>query len=245
MAKNFIYLYGKNPVYERIKANPKTVRKIFFEEDYKIPFNIKLAIEKSGIATEFLPKKDLFRLKNSKDLQGVIAKADKFNYALFEDLLNQPQDKQLTLIFLDKINDPQNLGVIIRTAACFGGFAVIIPKFKACEVTEAVLHVASGGENYVPVAMVSNITYAIITAKKAGYWIMGTLVDEEAEDISKISLPFPLGLVLGSEGEGVSHGLKKHFDIKAHIPMDGVKLSFNVSMACAIFCHEITKQRKD
>jgi len=244
LAKSFMLLYGKNSVFERLKANPKTIKKVFFQQNIDAGQKIIGLTKQNSIPSEFLSERDLIRIKGSKDLQGVVARVDKFEYASFDELLSFAEDKKLTLIFLDKINDPQNLGVIIRIAACFGGFAVVIPKFKACEVTEAVLHVASGGENYVPVAMVSNITYAIIAAKKAGYWIIGTLVSDEAQDIGKISLPFPLGLVLGSEGEGVGHAVQKHFDIKAHIPMRGAKLSFNVSMACAIFCHEITKQKR-
>jgi len=158
--------------------------------------------------------------------------------------LNLPVDKKPTLIFLDRLNDPQNLGVIIRTAACFGRFAVVIPKFNACEVTEAVLHVASGGENFVPVSMVSNISSAVLKAKKSEYWIMGAVLSEDAQDIDKVSMPFPLGLVMGSEGEGIRYGIDKQLDIKVRIPMKGAPLSFNVAMACAIFCHEIAKQRK-
>ena len=103
---------------------------------------------------------------------------------------------------------------------------------------------ASGGENFVPVALVSNISSAILKAKKNGYWIMGGILSDDAQYINEISMPFPLGLVLGSEGEGIRYGVEKHLDIKARIPMEGERLSFNVAMACAIFCHEISKQRK-
>jgi len=107
-----------------------------------------------------------------------------------------------------------------------------------------VLHVASGGENYVPVTKVANLTNAMLAAKEAGYWMAGAVVDEGAQDINKLSLPFPLGLVLGSEGEGVRYGVDKHLDIRARIPMAGAPLSFNVAMACAIFGYEITRQKR-
>jgi 23S rRNA (guanosine2251-2'-O)-methyltransferase len=131
----------------------------------------------------------------------------------------------------------------MRTAACFGGFALVIPTGGSCEVNETVLHVASGGENYIKISRVSDLTGAVIKAKGAGYAVMGTLVGEEADDIYKVSLSFPLAFVLGSEGKGIRPDVKKHLDIKARIPMEGASLSFNVNMACAIFCYEVCKQR--
>jgi 23S rRNA (guanosine2251-2'-O)-methyltransferase len=235
-------LYGKNSIFERLKVTPSSIRHIYLQENFEAP-DIQRLIQKNHIPAERLNPKALAKIKYAKDLQGIVAKVDSFTYASFDELLDRPPDKRLTLLFLDRLFDPQNLGVIIRTLACFGGFAVIIPRFNACDVTEAVLHVASGGENYVPVAKVSNISSAIIEAKKSNYWIMGGVVGEDAQSIDEISFPFPLGLVLGSEGEGIRYGVQKHIDIKARIPMKGAQLSFNVAMACAIFCHEIAKQR--
>ena len=240
--KNTMLLYGKNSVFERLKVNPKSIRKIFLQDNFDVPYIEKL-IRANNIFVERLSFRELTRIKQAESLQGVIARADGFRYIPFDDLLNRPQNKQLTLIFLDRIYDPQNLGAIIRTTACFGGFTIVIPKFKSCEVNETVLHVASGGENYISVSMVSNLSNAIIAAEKCGYWIMGAVVDDDAEDINKVSLLFPLGLVLGCEGEGIRYGIQKHLNLKVRIPMKGAKLSFNVSMACAIFCHEISKQR--
>jgi len=205
--------------------------------------HIDKLIRRNKIDCVRLSPRELSRMRHAKDLQGILAKVDKFSYLDFDDLLARPNRKKFTLIFLDRINDPQNLGVMIRTAACFGRFAIVIPKFQACEVTEAVLHVASGGENYIPVSMVSNLSNAIIAAKEAEYWIAGAVMTDDAKDINAISFPFPLGIVLGSEGSGVRYGIDKHLDIKARIPMKGAQLSFNVAMACAIMCYEITKQK--
>ncbi len=238
--RDTMLLYGRNSVYERLKAKPRTVRHVFLQDGIELPHIEKLA-RKNHISVDRMSPRQLSKMKHTKDLQGVVAKVDKFSYAEFDDIVN---DKKLTLIFLDRLNDPQNLGVIVRIAACFGGFAIVIPKFNACEVTEAVLHVASGGENFVPVSMVSNVSSAILKAKKNGYWIMGAVLSDDAQDIDKVSIPFPLGIVMGSEGEGVRYGIDKQLDIKARIPMRGAKLSFNVAMACAIFCHEISNKRK-
>jgi 23S rRNA (guanosine2251-2'-O)-methyltransferase len=104
------------------------------------------------------------------------------------------------------------------------------------------MHVASGGENFVPVAMVNNLSTALLKAKKAGYWIVGTAV-EGGRDINKAEFPFPLCLVLGSEGKGIRHGLKGSLEMNVSLPMGGARLSLNVAMACAIFCHEIVRQK--
>ena len=237
-------LYGRNSVFERLKVKPGSIKKVLLQDNLNLP-QIEKLIKTNNIPVERLPSSRLANLKRAKDLQGIVARVDEFRYIPFENLLNKPKNEQLALIFLDRVNDPHNLGVIIRTVACFGGFGIIIPKFEACEVNETVLHVASGGENYTPVSIVNNLPNAVIKAKESGYWIVGAVVSQEAEDINKVSLPFPIGLVLGSEGGGIRHGLQKHLDLKAYIPMQGAKLSFNVNMACAIFCHEISKHRKN
>ena len=147
------------------------------------------------------------------------------------------------MLFLDNLNDPQNLGSILRTTACLGGFAVVLPRHDSVEVTEAVLRVAQGGENYAPVAKVANLSVAIEKAKKAGYWIAGA-VTEGGEDITKAKLNFPLGIVIGSEGKGIRQGLIGHLDMKLTLPMRGAGLSFNAAVAAALFCYEIIRQDK-
>ncbi|MCK5306724.1 MAG: 23S rRNA (guanosine(2251)-2'-O)-methyltransferase RlmB [Candidatus Omnitrophica bacterium] len=244
MAKNQIVLYGRNSVFERLKVNPKSIRKIFLQDNLKVP-SIEKLIRQNNLPSERLSIRGLEKIKHAKDLQGIIAKVDGFQYTLFEDLLGRKREEDTTIIFLDRISDPQNLGVITRIAACFGRMALVIPEHKACGVNETVLHVASGGENYISVSIVANMANALTAAKEAGYWIAGTVVSDGAEEISKVSLPFPVGLVMGSEGEGIRQGLLKHLDIKVRIPMEGAKLSFNVSMACAIFCYEISKRRQE
>jgi len=239
-----MHLYGRISVLERLKADPKSINKVLLQENISLPEMEKL-IKTNNIPLERLPLRQLQKLKPAKDLQGVIAKVAKFRYASFDDLSGLVKDRKLSFVFLDRINDPQNLGSMIRTIACFGGFAVVIPQFNACGVTEAVLHVASGGENHVPIAMVPNLSNVIMQVKKRGCWIAGAEASSDASDIGKTSFPFPLGLVLGSEGEGIRYGIQKHLDLKVRIPMKGAALSFNVGIACAILCYEISKQRKE
>ncbi|MFH1314304.1 MAG: 23S rRNA (guanosine(2251)-2'-O)-methyltransferase RlmB [Candidatus Eisenbacteria bacterium] len=242
MAKNYMLLYGKNSVLERLRADPESIKKVLLSDKFH-ETEIEDLIEKHAVPAERLTASDLAKKRPAKDLQGIVAKVSKFKYAEFDDLLGVPESQRRTLVFLDRVNDPHNLGVILRTSACFGGFALIIPEFEACDVNETVLHVASGAENYTPVSMVTNISHSLAIAKQAGYWIVGAVVDEDAISLEKGDLPFPLGLVLGSEGSGIRHGLKKHLDMKVRIPMEGALLSFNVNIACAIFCYEICRQR--
>lgn len=242
-SENTMYLYGRISVLERLKANPKSIKKVLLQDNVSLP-EMERLIKANNIILERLPLNQLERLKNSKDLQGVLAKVDKYKYTDYEDLLDTVKNKKTTLIFLDRVNDPQNLGSIMRTAACFGRFAIVIPEFHACGVTEAVLHVASGGENYLPVSQVTNISTAIIQAKEQGCWIAGAEASDNATELSKTSFAFPLGLVLGSEGEGIRPGIQNHLDYKVRIPMQGAALSFNVGIACAVFCFEIARQRQ-
>jgi 23S rRNA (guanosine2251-2'-O)-methyltransferase len=236
-----MFLYGKNSVLERLKVNPESIKRIFVQENFDAPEIIKI-IESANISLKRVTEKELLRIKRADRLQGIVAEVKKFTYTPFEKLLYRSEEKRLSFLFLDNINDPHNLGSIMRITACFGGFAIVIPKHGSCEVNETVLHVASGGENFIPVSMVTNLSNALIEVKKAGYWAVGTVV-EGGENINNITLPFPLCLVLGSEGKGIRYGLQKHLDLKVTLPMSGAPLSLNVAMACAIFCHEIAKQR--
>jgi 23S rRNA (guanosine2251-2'-O)-methyltransferase len=242
LARNYMLLYGKNSVWERLRADPGSIRKVLLSDKFSEP-EIERLIEEHAIPSERLTSAELEKKRPAKDVQGILAKVRKFEYAGFGEMLDAPETERRTLVFLDRVNDPHNLGVIVRTTACFGGFAVIIPEFEACEVNETVLHVASGGENYTPVSMVTNISRSIEEAKQAGYWIAGAVVDDDAASIEQASLPFPLGIVLGSEGSGIRPGVRKHLDIKVRIPMEGAPLSFNVNIACALLCYEIRRQR--
>ena len=237
-----MYLYGKNSVFERLVVNPGSIEKIFLQDNFKSDELIS-AIGKAHVSTERVSEKELTKIKRADRLQGIVAKVEDFKYTPFDKLLQSAVKDGLSLVVLDNINDPHNMGSVMRIAACFGGFALVIPKHDSCEVNDTVMHVASGGENFVPVSMVTNTLTGLLKAKEKGFWVVGTVV-EEGEDINSFSLPFPLCLVLGSEGKGIRHGIKKHLDMKVNLPMRGAKLSFNVAMASAIFCHEIVKQKK-
>jgi len=234
-------LYGKNSVLQRLRRGPESIRRIFLDENFDDGYILTIATRRK-IPIVRMRRNEFLRLKRADRLQGIIAEVDAFMYTPFKEFLEVPDNEKKTLLFLDGLNDPHNLGSIIRTAACFGGFAVIIPKHESCEVNDTVMHVATGGENYVFVSLVTNIAAAILDAKKAGYWVAGSTVDGEKE-LGEFELPFPLCLVLGSEGKGIRPGIKKALDVEVRLPMPGARLSFNVAMASAVFCYEIEKQR--
>lgn len=236
-----MFLYGKKSVLERVNYNPKSIKKIYLQDNFDDQ-HIVDAVTSKNIQVIRLPENKFLKIKRADRLQGIVAEVNEFQYVDFKELLKKAKAEKLSLIFLDSLNDPHNLGSIMRTLACFGGFGIVIPKHDSCEVNETVIHVASGGENFVPVAMVTNLSTALISANEEGFWSVGAVV-EDGQDINKTELVFPLCLVLGSEGKGIRPGLVKHLEMKVKIPMEGAALSFNVAMACAIFAHEITKQK--
>jgi len=238
-----MFLYGKNSVEERLKSNPASVKRVYVETTFHDPHLLSL-INNKKIHIKRVNERELLRIKRADRLQGIVAEVDRFEYTAFEEMLGYPKRKNMSLICLDSLNDPHNLGSIIRTAACLGDFAVVIPVHSSCQVNDTVMHVASGGENYVPVSRVVNMSTALIKAKKAGYWIIGTVVGD-GEDITKMTLPFPICIVLGSEGKGIRHGISKQLEMRVSLPMKGASLSYNVAMASSIFCYEIYRQKEE
>lgn len=236
-----MYLYGKNAVIERLKVNPKSIREVLLEVGHHSDQVLEL-IEKNQVAFKWVAQKQFSKMKRADRVQGVIALVEKFTYLSFNELLEKSWTENSSLIFLDRLNDPQNLGVIIRTLACFGKFSLVIPEHESCDITDTVLHVASGGENYVSISKVGNLSNAIIKAKEKGFWIAGTVV-EGGQNLSELKFPFPICLVMGSEAHGIRHGVRKHLDLAITLPMQGANLSFNVAIATSIFCYEISRQR--
>ncbi|MDP8265752.1 MAG: 23S rRNA (guanosine(2251)-2'-O)-methyltransferase RlmB [Candidatus Aceula meridiana] len=236
-------LFGKNPVIERIKVNPRSIKKIYLQEAHPDALYIKKKARKWGLALYVVPKSKMIKMTRHANSQGVLAEVDDFTYLLYEDLLDLAVKKKLSLLFLDELKDPQNLGAIVRSLACLGNFAIVLPKKESVEVTEAVSRVACGGENYVHIAKVANLSRAILEAKERGFWIAGAVV-EDGQDIYDAKFSYPVGLVVGSEQKGIRSPILKHLDMKITIPMKQARLSLNAAQATTIFCYEITKQKK-
>ena len=237
-------LYGKIPVLERIKSNPKSIRQIYIQEGNSELSYIRKKAHQWHIPILTVPSSKMAKLSRSLNTQGVLVEVDDYQYVSLDDLLAKEGNKRPTLVFLDGVTDPQNFGGIIRSLACLGNFAAVVPTHDSVHVTESVLRVAAGGDNYVAVALVNNLSQAIIAAKEAGYWIAGAVV-EGGQDLWETKLAFPLGLVVGSEQKGIRDVIRRYLDMELTIPMPVNTLSFNVAHAAAILCYEIAKQKKN
>ena len=236
-------LYGKNPVLERLKSNPKSIKCIFIEQGHPESSYIHMKCKQNGISVTAVPYTKIQRLAQNVNSQGVVADVEDFQYTNLDDLLETAVAKHWTVVFLDNLTDPQNFGGIIRTCGSLGDFCIVLPTSDSVSVTETVLRVACGGDNFVQIARVSNLANAIEKAKKLGFWIMGTAV-EDAKSMYDVDIQFPVGLVLGSEEKGVRDIIRKKLDQEVMIPMKATRMSLNVAHAASMLCYEIVRQRK-
>lgn len=241
--KEFI-IEGRNAVLEAFRAG-KTIDKLFVLDgcqDGPVKSILREA-KKTDTIINFVDKERLDRLANSGHHQGVVAQAAAYEYAEVEDILNAAKEKgEAPFIFiLDEIEDPHNLGAIIRTANLCGAHGVIIPKRRAVGLTATVAKTSAGAVNYTPVAKVTNIAKAIEELKKEGMWFV--CADMDGQTMYDLNLTGPIGLVIGNEGAGVSRLVKEKCDFTASIPMKGDIDSLNASVAAGVLAYEIVRQR--
>lgn len=241
--KEFI-IEGRNAVLEAFRAG-KTIDKLFVLDgcqDGPVKSILREA-KKTDTIINFVDKERLDRLANSGHHQGVVAQAAAYEYAEVEDILNAAKEKgEAPFIFiLDEIEDPHNLGAIIRTANLCGAHGVIIPKRRAVGLTATVAKTSAGAVNYTPVAKVTNIAKTIEELKKEGMWFV--CADMDGQTMYDLNLTGPIGLVIGNEGAGVSRLVKEKCDFTASIPMKGDIDSLNASVAAGVLAYEIVHQR--
>ncbi len=234
-------LYGINPVLERIRTNPESIKKLYLQKRTDLS-GIVRELKKIGLGFDSLDKQE-FLLK-CKDIhaQGVIAEVDDFLYVPFSKILNECVENVSIPIFLDGVTDPQNLGAIIRNVACLGGFSLVLPRYDSAQVNETVLRVANGGENYLSISQISNTATTLKKVKEKGVQIAGAVL-EDSEDILAAEFTFPLAVVVGSEGKGIRPGVCKYLDLRLRLPMNGASLSYNVAVASSLFCYEVNRRR--
>ncbi len=235
---------GRNAVLEAFRSG-KTIDKLFILDgcqDGPVR-SITREARKHDTIVNFVTKERLDQLSETKKHQGVIAFAAAYEYAQVEDMLAAAEKKGEPpfLILLDNIEDPHNLGAIIRTANLAGAHGVIIPKRRAAGLTATVAKTSAGAINYTPVAKVSNLSHTIRELKKKGMWFV--CADMDGTRMYDLDLKGPIGLVIGSEGEGVSKLVKENCDFTAAIPMAGEIDSLNASVAAGILSYEIVRQR--
>lgn len=235
---------GRNAVLEAFRSG-KTIDRLYVLngcKDGPVQTIVREA-KKHDTMIQFVAKERLNQLSETQKHQGVIAVSAAYAYASVEDLLQKAKDQgeQPFLILLDGIEDPHNLGAIIRTANLAGAHGVIIPKRHACGLTAAAVKASAGAVNYTPVAKVTNISQTIRELKEQGIWFV--CADMDGELMYRQNLTGPIGLVIGNEGEGVSRLVKEHCDLTASIPMKGEIGSLNASAAAAVLAYEIVRQR--
>ena len=235
---------GRNAVLEAFRSG-KTIDRVFVLEgcqDGPIKTILREA-KKHGTMVKFVSKDRLDNMSETKKHQGVIAYAAAYNYATVEDILAKAEENgEPPFIFLlDGIEDPHNLGAIIRTANLAGAHGVIIPKNRAVGLTATVAKTSAGALNYTPVAKVTNLSATMKELKKQGLWFV--CADMDGEVMYRQNLTGPIGLVIGNEGDGVSKLVRENCDFTASIPMKGDIDSLNASVAAGVLAYEIVRQR--
>ena len=245
MAYQEFTIEGRNAVIEAYRSG-RTVDKLYLLDgcqDGPI-LTIKREAKKQNTLVKYVDRERLDQLSETGKHQGVIAVAAAYEYAEVEDILRAAREKgeEPFLFLLDNIEDPHNLGAIIRTANLAGAHGVIIPKNRAAGLTATVARTSAGALNYTPVAKVTNLAKTIEDLKKEGLWFV--CADMDGTVMYDLDLKGPLGLVIGSEGEGVGRLVKEKCDMTAAIPMKGNIDSLNASVAAGVLAYEIVRQRR-
>ena len=228
-------VFGRNVAYEFLKKNEK-VKKIYLQDNFGDK-NIISLIEKSEIPVEVKKKYELDRLAE-KNHQGIILFVDDFVYCDVDKFLDK---EDAFVVILDHIEDPHNLGAIIRTCEASGVTGIILPKNRSVSVNATVMKTSAGALENIDIALVSNLKSTIEKLKKNGFWIVGT--DMEGSDYRTIDYSGKTAIVIGSEGFGMSHIVEESCDFIAKIPMYGKVNSLNASVAAGIVIYEIVNQK--
>ena len=239
-----LLLEGRNAVLEAFRSG-KQIDKVFILDgcqDGPVRTIVREAKKRDTIL-QFVSKERLAQLSETGQHQGVVAYAAAYEYAQIEDMfaLAQEREEDPFLILLDNIEDPHNLGAIIRTANLAGAHGVIIPKRSAVGLTATVAKTSAGALNYTPVAKVTNLVKTMEELKKRGLWFV--CADMDGESMYRLNLKGPIGLVIGNEGDGVGRLVKETCDFTASIPMKGEIDSLNASVAAGVLAYEIVRQR--
>lgn len=237
-------IIGRNPVLEAIKSG-RSIDKIFLKKG-KYEGSIVPVVKKAknaGIIIQEVDKAKLDQLAEGGNHQGIIALVSAYEYVSVNDILKRAAGKGEApfVIICDKITDPHNLGAIIRTANCAGVHGIIIPKRNSVGINSIVAKTSAGAAEYTPVAKVTNIANTIEELKKEGMWFVAA--DMDGESMYDINLTGSLGIVIGSEGDGISRLVREKCDFIASIPMKGEINSLNASVAAGILTYEAVRQR--
>ena len=240
-------IYGKNPVKELLFDPGSKIEEVLISQDLKKDRNsdiFSLAKERK-IKVLLLPRDALTRMAGTPSHQGVAARVPEHEYVSVDRILDKARRKgeKLLLVILDHIEDPQNLGAIIRTVDVLGGHGVIIPKDRAASVTPAVIKASAGAVNHVLISRVTNISAVIEDLKGKGAWIVGADASASKPIYEEDFTTVDTAVVIGSEGKGLSKGVKEKCDFLVSIPQTGKVSSLNASVSAGIMIYEIVRQR--
>ena len=235
---------GRNAVLEAFRAG-KTIDKLYIQDGLRdgVISSILRDAKKRDVIVNFVSKEKLDQMSPDRKHQGVMAITAAFSYAEVDDILNVAKEKgeDPFIFILDEIEDPHNLGAIIRTANLCGAHGVIIPKRRAVGLTATVVKASAGAIHYTPVAKVTNIAKTIEELKEKGLWF--ACADMGGEVMYRANLTGPIGLVIGNEGSGVSRLVKEKCEYVVSIPMRGDIDSLNASVAAGVLAYEVVRQR--
>ena len=244
MGYNESMIEGRNAVIEAYRSG-KCVDKLYVLDGCQDGpvLTIKREAKKASTLIKYVDKQLLDNMSETGKHQGVIAVTAAYDYAEVSDILDKARElnEDPFIVLLDNIEDPHNLGAIIRSAHQAGAHGVIIPKNRAVGLTATVARTSAGALNYIPVAKVTNLSKTIEDLKKEGLWFV--CADMDGEVMYKLNLKGPIGVIIGSEGEGVSRLVKEKCDFIASIPMKGQIDSLNASVAAGVLMYEIVRQR--
>lgn len=236
---------GRNPVLEALRAGHPLIKIYILKTETSGPIRTIIdAARHKGVPINSIDSQALDRMAVTRNHQGVIAVAAEWKYATLDNILQNSNVKNEPpfLVILDGVEDPQNLGSIIRTAEAAGVHGIIIPERRAVGLTAAVSRASAGAVEYLPVVRVTNLTQTIRELKKAGLWFTGVEMDGKVE-LHQADLGGPIGLVLGGEGRGISRLVGEECDQIVRLPMWGRVNSLNVSVASGIVFYEVRRKR--
>lgn len=242
-------VYGRNAVAEVLRAGRRKARRLFLAEgtqERKVAGDLAALAAERGVEVERLARTELERRAPGVNHQGALLLVGPYPYATYDDVLARTRDNPDALILvLDSLQDPQNLGTLLRTAEAAGVTGVVIPEHRAVQITPAVLNASAGAVEHLHIASVTNLVRAVEQAKEAGAWAVAAEAVPEAMPPAEADLTGPLVLVIGSEGHGVSRLLRETCDLTVRIPLTGKVGSLNAATAGSILLYEVIRQRAE
>lgn len=242
-------LYGRNAVREALRARRRSFKRLIVssgaQENAVLAEITKLA-ENAGVPAEKVDRKDLDKQLRDVNHQGVALECGDYPYVEIDDCLKLAEERGEAplLLMLDHLQDPQNIGTLIRTAEAIGAHGVVMPGRRAAEVTPAVVNASAGATEHLNIAIVTNLAQSIEEIQKAGIWVVGADEDERSQVYDEIDMDMPIALVIGAEGTGLARLTRERCDFIAKLPMSGKIESLNAAVAGSILLYHAWRARK-